>query len=79
VERTVWRPAGVHDFFSNGLTGQTVTITVPSSSANWQVDFYDTRNGTTILSSVAVVPAGTTVVVPLPDFKDDIAFKMVLK
>jgi hypothetical protein len=61
------------------LTGQTVTVTVPGSAANWQLDFYDTRNGTTILSSVAVVRTGTTVVVPLPDFQDDIAFKMYPK
>ena len=58
------------------LTGQTVTVTVPGSAANWQVDFYDTKNGTTILSSVAVVRTGNTIVVPLPDFQDDIAFKM---
>ena len=29
--------------------GQTVTITIPGRAANWQVDFYDTKTGTTIL------------------------------
>jgi hypothetical protein len=58
------------------LSGQTVTVTVPGTAANWQVDFYDTKNGTTILSSVAVVRKGNTIIVPLPDFQDAIAFKM---
>jgi len=56
--------------------GQTVTITVPGSAANWQVDFYDTQDGTTILSSASVARYGSTVTVTLPDFQDDIAFKM---
>jgi hypothetical protein len=61
------------------LSGQTVTITVPGTAANWQVDIYDTKNGTTILSSVAVVREGNNIVILLPDFQDDIAFKMVPK
>jgi hypothetical protein len=56
--------------------GQTVTITIPGTAANWQVDFYDTSTGTTILSSTSVTRQGSTVTVILPEFQDDIAFKM---
>jgi hypothetical protein len=54
-----------------------VTITVPGTAANWQVDFYDTSTGTTILSSTSVTRRGSTVTVTLPGFQDDIAFKMM--
>ena len=57
--------------------GQTVTLTVPGTAANWQIDFYDTQDGTTILSSASVARYGSTVTVTLPEFQDDIAFKMV--
>jgi hypothetical protein len=57
--------------------GQTVTLTIPGSAANWQVDFYNTKTGTTILSSTSVTRQGSTVTVTLPDFQDDIAFKMI--
>jgi hypothetical protein len=40
------------------------------------VDFYNTKDGTTILNSVTVNRTGSTVTIPLPDFRDDIAFKM---
>jgi len=56
--------------------GQTVTITVPGKAANWQVDFYDTSTGTTILISTSVTRQGSTVRITLPEFQDDIAFKM---
>jgi hypothetical protein len=56
--------------------GKTVTITIPGKAANWQVDFYDTSTGTTILSSTSVTRQGSTVTVTLPEFQDDIAFKM---
>jgi hypothetical protein len=56
--------------------GQTVTIAVPGAASNWQVDFYDTSNGTAILSSTSVTRHGSTVTVILPAFQDDIAFKM---
>ncbi len=56
--------------------GKTVTLTIPGTAANWQVDFYDTSTGTTILSSTSVTRQGSTVTVTLPSFQDDIAFKM---
>jgi hypothetical protein len=59
------------------ISKQTVTITVPGSTANWQVDFYDTKTGTDITSSAVVTRKGNTVTISLPDFQDDIAFKMV--
>ena len=58
------------------VSKQTVTITVPGKGTNWKVDFYNTRDGTTILSSVTVSRTGSTITIPLPDFQDDIAFKM---
>ena len=58
------------------ISNQTVTLTVPGSAANWKVDFYNTKTGTDILSSALVTRSGDTVIVPLPDFTDDIAFKM---
>jgi hypothetical protein len=58
------------------VSKQTVTITVPGKSSNWKVDFYNTTDGTTILGSDNVSQTGSTITIPLPDFKDDIAFKM---
>jgi hypothetical protein len=58
------------------VSKQTVTITFSGKASNWKVDFYNTRDGTTILSSVTVSRTGSTVKIPLPDFQDDIAFKM---
>ncbi len=58
------------------VSDQTITLTVPGSAASWQVDFYSTKTGTEIVSSTLVTRDGRSVTVPLPDFKDDIAFKM---
>jgi hypothetical protein len=57
--------------------GQTVTITIPGNAASWKIDFYDTKTGTTVLSSTSVIRRGSTVTVTLPEFQDDIAFKMM--
>lgn len=57
------------------LSGQSVTITVPGTAANWKVDFYNTKDGVTLLGSVTVARSGKTVAILLPDFSDDIAFK----
>ena len=43
---------------------------------SWKVDFYDARTGSDIVSSIAVLRDGDQVTIPLPDFTDDIAFKM---
>ncbi|MGA2514159.1 MAG: hypothetical protein ABSG37_11150 [Candidatus Limnocylindrales bacterium] len=58
------------------VSKQSVTITVPGTATSWRVDFYDTRTGTTILSSTSVTRKGNTITIPLPDFHDDIAFKL---
>jgi hypothetical protein len=58
------------------VSKQTVTITVPGTAASWRVDFYDTKTGTTITSSTSVHRKGGVITIPLPDFHDDIAFKM---
>ncbi len=56
--------------------GQTVTITVPGTAAEWKVDFYDTKDGKTVLGSATVKRQGGTITVTLPEFTDDVAFKM---
>lgn len=61
------------------LSKQSVAISVPGSTQNWQVDFYNTHTGTDILSSAVTARSGQTVRVALPDFSDDIAFKMYPK
>jgi hypothetical protein len=58
------------------VSNQTVTITVPGTVSSWRVDFYDTKTGTTILSSASVTRHGSTVAIELPDFQNDIAFKL---
>jgi len=58
------------------ITGQKVTITVPGTSTDWQVDFYDTMDGMRIVSTSSVSRVGNEITLLLPDFKDDIAFKM---
>jgi hypothetical protein len=60
------------------IHGQTVTILVPGSAQNWQVDFYDTRTGYALPGSALLTRQGDHVTVALPDFTDDIAFKLHL-
>jgi hypothetical protein len=57
------------------ISKQTVTLSIPGTATNWRVDFYDTKNGTTILGSLFLTRQGNTLIIPLPDFQDDIAFK----
>jgi len=58
------------------ISGQTVSIVVPGSTPTWQVDFYSTQNGTDIVSSTTATRQGSSITISLPDFTDDIAFKM---
>jgi hypothetical protein len=58
------------------ISGQTVTVLVPGSAQNWQVDFYDTRTGYALFDSDMLTRQGDHVTVALPDFTDDIAFKL---
>ncbi len=58
------------------LSKQTITLTVPGVATNWKIDFYDTRTGTEIVSSAIVTREGMKITITLPDFTDDIAFKM---
>ena len=60
------------------ISGQNVTIRL-SSIATWKVEFYDTRTGKDIVGRAAVTGVGDRVVVQLPDFRDDIAFKMTMQ
>jgi hypothetical protein len=57
--------------------GTTVTLTIPGNAANWKIDFYDTSTGTDIVSSTTATRKGNKVTITLPDFTDDIAFKMM--
>jgi len=61
------------------VSGQTVTITVPGATVNWKVDFYDTKTGIDIISSATVTRNGNTITLPIPDFTDDIAFKLYVQ
>jgi len=61
------------------LSGESVTITVPGSAENWQIDFYDTKTGTDIVSSMTITTNGTIATIPLPDFTDAIVFKMYIE
>jgi hypothetical protein len=61
------------------LTGQTVIIPVPGSATDWHIDLYDTKTGTDIIRSITITTNGDTATIPLPDFTDDIAFKMFVQ
>jgi hypothetical protein len=58
------------------IQGQTVTILVPGSAPDWQVDFYDTKTGYARSGSTLLTRQGDHVTVTLPGFTDDIAFKL---
>jgi hypothetical protein len=58
------------------ISKQTVVVTVPGSAVNWKIDFYNAKTGTDILSSHMVARKGDKVTIALPDFTDDIAFKL---
>jgi hypothetical protein len=58
------------------ISKQSVTITVPGSTTNWKVDFYNTKTGTDIIQSITTTQKGNKITISLPDFTDDIAFKM---
>ncbi|RPI35142.1 MAG: hypothetical protein EHM70_00575 [Chloroflexota bacterium] len=58
------------------ISNQTVTLTIPGTAASWLVDFYNTKTGTEIVSSTTVTRNGGTITITLPDFTDDIAFKI---
>lgn len=60
------------------ISKQTVTLSVSGSGHTWKVDFFDTHTGTDIVSSIAVLWDRDRVTIPLPDFTDDIAFKMYI-
>jgi hypothetical protein len=61
------------------VSKQTVTITVLGSATNWKIDFYNTRTGTELVNSIMVTRKGDQVTFTLPDFTDDIAFKMYIQ
>jgi hypothetical protein len=57
------------------LSGQKVSVRVPGSALEWKIDFYSTVTGE-LTNSTTVAQSGDQVIIPLPDFTDDIAFKM---
>jgi hypothetical protein len=59
------------------ITKQTVAIIVPGTGANWRVNFYDTKTGLDIISSAVITRNGEKITLILPDFTDDIAFKII--
>lgn len=58
------------------ISKQNVTIIVPGSTKNWKVDFYDTQTGTVIPGTALAERQGSMITISLPDFTDDIAFKL---
>ncbi|MDR3577875.1 MAG: hypothetical protein P4L50_28765 [Anaerolineaceae bacterium] len=61
------------------ISKQVVKISAPGSAKDWQVDFYDAATGKDITSSTSVTRTGGQIILALPDFKDEVAFKMYLK
>jgi hypothetical protein len=61
------------------LSKQTVTVTVPGTAISWKIDFYNTKTGTDIVSSTTITRTRGKVTITLPDFTNDIAFKMYIK
>jgi hypothetical protein len=64
-----WTTAGA-------LSGETVTLDVAGSSADWLVDFYDTATGVIISTIDADQDGAGDVTFTLPDFTGSIAFKV---
>jgi len=60
----------------DSISGETVLLEVPGAIADWQIDFYDTKSGTDVIGSDTFSVQGGKVTITLPDFTDDIAFKM---
>jgi hypothetical protein len=58
------------------ISNQTVTIALPGSTPAWRVDFYNTKTGMDIVGSETVTRKGNSITITLPDFSDDIAFKL---
>lgn len=58
------------------ISSQSVSLEIPGSVQNWQVDFYDTKTGYALGGSILIARKGDRIKVPLPDFTDDIAFKL---
>jgi hypothetical protein len=58
------------------ISKQTVTLSLPGSPANWKVDFYDPKTGTDLIATTSASRNGDSLTIALPDFSDDIAFKL---
>jgi hypothetical protein len=61
---------------NENVTGQSVVVSLPGENAVWQVDFYDTHTGSDIIGSDILTRNGRNIVILIPDFSDDIAFRM---
>ena len=59
------------------VSQQSVSLSTPGEATTWQVNFYDPADGSQVTGSISVQRAGDRVTVPLPDFRDAIAFKMM--
>ncbi len=58
------------------ISKQTVTLSLPSTAISWKVDFFSAQDGTTLLGSTTLSQQGSSLTLSLPDFQDDIAFKL---
>lgn len=58
------------------ISKQNVSIGVPGTASTWKIDFYSTGPEIVLLSSISVAQKRDRVKIELPDFTDDITFKM---
>jgi hypothetical protein len=58
------------------ISKQTVSLAIPGPGGTWQVDFYDAKTGVDVIGSTIVVQEDDQVTIELPDFTDDIVFRM---
>ena len=58
------------------IHGAEVAVTAPGSAARWKIDVNDTASGTRSLASMTIERQDGRVRFVLPDFSDDVAFRM---
>jgi hypothetical protein len=56
------------------MSGLTCEVAVPGGAARWEAVFHDTTTGAALGPPLALTRTGRRVVVPLPDFTEDVAF-----
>jgi hypothetical protein len=57
--------------------GRSAAVVAPGAASTWQATFHDPATGAAVGASITVSRTGNRVVIPLPDFADDLAFELV--